>query len=410
MLEAVPGQRAAIPAPRSAAASEGTPGPADTPGSPAAARRPHFHLLGGALAVVLYAAVRLLGAGALGAYLSSHDGSLFDVLTRADGDWYQRLAENGYDRTVPIGADGLADTTNLAFFPLYPWLIRGLAAVVPADVQVLQVVIAFAAGLVCAAALYAIGAHLHSRRAGILLAVLWGVLPHAVVQTMGYTESLFTALAAWSLYAVLRRNWITAAPLCVLAGLTRPTGLALIAAVCLAALVAVIRDPRKWSAWAAMVIAPLGTLGFIAWVSRRIGRWDAYPYIQGEAWNNTFDGGAGTGRTLGGLLDPEVPLPLIVTTVVLLGSVALCLVAIGARVPWPMLVYVAGILILTIGSGEYYWAKGRLLLPAFPLLLPIAYALARARSLITAPVVLTLLTVFSAWYGIFLLTQWRSSP
>jgi hypothetical protein len=50
-----------------------------------------------------------------------------------------------------------------------------------------------------------------------------------------------------------------------------------------------------------------------------------------------------------------------------------------------------------------------LLLPAFPLLLPAAAALARA-SRVHRRTVLTALAMGSAWYGTYLLTVWRFSP
>src|SRR4029078_10416072 len=91
------------------------------------------------------------------------------------------------------------------------------------DTGTARVVVSWPAGALAALGLYAIGTHLRSRPTGIVLAGLFAVLPHAVVESMGYSEALFTALAAWSLWAVLRRYWLSAALLCVLAGLTRPT-------------------------------------------------------------------------------------------------------------------------------------------------------------------------------------------
>jgi Gpi18-like mannosyltransferase len=75
--------------------------------------------------------------------------------------------------------------------------------------------------------LYAVGKHLRSRTVGVFLAMLWCVVPHALVQNMAYSESLLTALCAWGLYALLRRQWLLAGTLCLFAGLTRPTANAL---------------------------------------------------------------------------------------------------------------------------------------------------------------------------------------
>jgi hypothetical protein len=383
---------------------------ARTAGDAGAWRRLWPHLRGGLTAVLLWAALRAIGLWALHHYAAPRGLTLPSLLTRADGDWYMVLAQRGYDQAVPLAADGGAAATNLAFFPLYPGLVALVAGWVPGDIQAVQVVIACATGVAAAAGLYAIGAHLHGPRAGVFLAGLWGALPHAVVETMGYSESLFTALSAWSLWAVLRRRWLTAGLLCVLAGLTRPTALALIAAVVLAALVAAVRDPRQWRAWLAIALAPLGTLGFVLWLNDRLGRWDAYFYVQREAWHNSFDFGAESWRTAGTLLQDGVPLPIVVTTVVLLAMVGLFVASLGARLPWPLLVYSAVVLVLAVGGDAYYWAKARMLLPAFPLLLPAALGMARSRNHAVGVAVLGVLTVIASWYGIFLLIHWRGSP
>jgi hypothetical protein len=258
--------------------------------------------------------------------------------------------------------------------------------------------------------LYALGTHLRDTTTGVLLAGLWAVVPHAVVESMGYGETLFTALAGWSLLAVLRARWLTAGVLCLLAGLTRPTGAALVAAVGLAALVAACREPKAWRAWSAMVLAPLGLLGFMAWVGVRLGRADAYLYVQGTAWRMRFDGGADTVQKLGTVVTQPVPLAFVVTTVVLVAGLALLVIGLAERLPWPLLLYAAGVLVLAIGGAGYYWAKGRLLLPAFPLLIPIAYALARSRNRTVPIVVITLLAGLSAFYGVYLCLIWKSSP
>ena len=106
--------------------------------------------------------------------------------------------------------------------------------------------------------MYAVGERLTAGgrdRAG----ALWAVLPHSLVLTMAYTEPLLTAFAAWALYALLRGRWGWAGGLAVLAGLTRPTGIAVAAAVvgCAAA----PELPRDGAAaaravWAAALAAP----------------------------------------------------------------------------------------------------------------------------------------------------------
>jgi hypothetical protein len=66
-------------------------------------------------------------------------------------------------------------------------------------------------------------------------------------------------------------------------------------------------------------------------------------------------------------------------------------------------------IVLTFGTTHYFWTKGRLLIPAVTLLLPIAVGLARARGR-TMLVVLSVIVLSSAWYGTYLSLVWIHSP
>lgn len=189
----------------------------------------------------VYAAVRIVGLVVLWVAASVAGKDAPHLLSeRWDSVWYQRVAENGYGYTVTL-ADG-AIHSDLAFFPLLPALERGIAEVTPLGLAGAGLLVAWVAGLLAAWGIFAVGARLYGRRAGVVLAALWGVYPTAFVQSMAYTETLFTALAAWSLYAVLTRRWIVAGALCVLAGLTRPSAAALIAALAITAAATLVRE------------------------------------------------------------------------------------------------------------------------------------------------------------------------
>lgn len=199
--------------------------------------RPTLTALGG------YAATRLIGLAvlAIAAAATGKDG-LHRLKGRWDSVWYVRVAEHGYGYEVTLPNGDVH--SDLAFFPLLPALERGLSAVLPVDAATAGLLVSWTAALAAAWGIYRCGAHVAGERAGVLLAVLWGVYPTAFVQSMAYTETLFTALAAWSLYAVLRGRWILAGALCAAAGLTRPTAAALIAALGITALVTLVRERR----------------------------------------------------------------------------------------------------------------------------------------------------------------------
>ena len=90
----------------------------------------------------------------------------------------------------------------------------------------------------------------------------------------------------------------------------------------------------------------------------------------------------------------------------LVASVVLLGVAIRMRLPWPLLVYTAAVLVTVWASDGQIHSRIRLLVPAFPLLVPVAVGLARRRTG-TAAAVLAAATVASAWFGGYSLTIWR---
>ncbi|WP_327289827.1 hypothetical protein [Streptomyces sp. NBC_01198] len=350
-----------------------------------------------------YLLVRLVATGILWLWANSAHQSLAGVLGRKwDSIWFLGIIQHGYDHGSPL-------ESNLAFFPLYPESVRAAAAISPVGTAATGIVLAWIFAAAAAWGLYAIGAKLHDHRTGVLLALLWGCIPHAVVESMAYTESLFTALAVWTLYALLDKRWLTAGVCCLLAGLSRPTATALIPAVCLAALFAVIRRPTAWRAWAAMLLAPAGWLGYMLWVAARVHRLDGWFHIQKAGWGSSWDGGRFTVVNARHILRGESPLDLYAVTLVLLLAVALFALTVAQRQPWPLLLFSALLLATSIGGSGYYHSKARFLVAAFPLLIPPAAALARARPATTVTVVTTL-TLISSYFGGYLLLVWVHSP
>ncbi|WP_030779076.1 glycosyltransferase family 39 protein [Streptomyces sp. NRRL S-920] len=357
-------------------------------------------------AVLAYAAVRTLGLLVFVPWAHGERRGVRHLLMASwDCDWYLRIAQNGYAHELGTRIDG----NNLAFFPLYPLLIRAGDALLPwLPRGAAGLSVSVAASLLAAWGIFAVGDRLYGRRAGVVLAVLWGSLPVALVQWMGYTESLFTALCAWSLYAVLSGRWLWAGSLAALAGLTRPTGVALAAAVSLTALLSLRRSYAPRPLLGAL-IAPLGWLAYVAWVGLRLGRWDGYFAVQ-KLWHNKWDGGVETVRRMQALFMTERPaLFYAMVTAVLLGSVVLYVLSAIDRQPLPLLVFTGLLLLIVLGSSGVYFPRARFLLPGFPLLLPLAVALARART----PVLVTVLTAAalgSAAFGGHMLLGWHGPP
>ncbi|MFF2368838.1 hypothetical protein ACFVU0_39845 [Streptomyces sp. NPDC058122] len=357
-------------------------------------------------ALTAYAAVRLTGLLTLALWAHRRHHGVWPILAAQwDAHWYLGIADHGYARHLGTAFDA----NNLAFFPLYPVLVKAVAAVTPGTRASTGLAIAVVCSFVAAWGVHAVGSHLHGRRAGVLLTVLWAALPVGLVQWMGYTESLFTAFAAWALYATLTGRLLWAASLAALAGLTRPTGVAVAAAVAVAALLS-LRRGFSVRALAAVVLAPAGWLAYVGWVGHRLGRWDGYFAVQ-RLWHNEWDGGAETVRRLREVLaqnsSPE--LFLVMVTATLLAAVALYALSVGDRQPLPLLVFTGILLLIVLGSGGVYFPRARFLLPGFPLLLPLALYLARASRRLRT-LFLTAAVLGSAYCGAYMVLVWPSAP
>lgn len=355
------------------------------------------------LAVGAYLFVRLVGLLLLWSWAAGRHKSLGYLLGRTwDAVWYVGIVQHGYDSGSPL-------FSNMAFFPLFPYAARAVTLVSPLSAPDAAIAVAWISGALAAWGLYAVGNRLYDRRTGIVLAMLWGALPHAITESMGYSEGLFTALAAWTLYFVLAESWLAAGALCLLAGLTRPTAVALIPTVCLPALLALVRRRAGWRAGAGILLAPLGWLGYLGFVAYRTHHLDGWFRIQKLGWGSGWDGGVYTLREGHTVLVRAMPLDLYLVTLVLALAVLFFVLSVLSRQPWPLLLYSALLLAVTLGGSGYYNAKARFLVVAFPLLLAPATALARARRG-TAVSVLVFLIAFSAYCGGYLLLVWNHSP
>ncbi|WP_262058317.1 glycosyltransferase family 39 protein [Streptomyces sp. STR69] len=371
-------------------------------------------------ALLGYAAVRALGLVVLAVWSAARGKSAHTLLTaRWDALWYTRVADLGYGYEVRLPNGDVH--SNLAFFPLLPWLERFMHAVSPLSYADGGLVVSLLASLAAAWGIFAVAEHVYGRRAGVCAVLLWAVLPVGIVQSMAYSESLFTALAAWSLYAVLTGRWPTAGVLALFAGLTRPVGLAVVAALWVAGiasfvgaassagLTSFVRDrsaalapgARNWRCALGLVLAPLGAAGYVLWVGHRTGK-GPLGYLDVQAgWRNGFDGGAAFARFVG---EKFTSFPSALAGVGLIVGVGLVvwLYVVGVRQgqPLPLLVYTGVVTALALCASSYFGSKPRLLMPAFPLLFPLALALARLRTSRSAWVV-SGVAVASAVYGAF---------
>ena len=306
-------------------------------------------------AILLYLVIRTASVQLLDLLAARRGATLTDRLTAWDGQWYLRLAVHGYadlPGTLDAARQPYSDAP-MAFFPLYPKLVAAVMWLGP-DVVTAALTVSVLAGLVLACGLIRIGRAVSPERGdrtGLLLVALWAGAPMAIVFSMAYTEAVFCAFAVWSLVGVLERRWMLAGLCAFAAGLSRSTAVVLVAVVVVAALVAVFRRAEKrWWALAGAAVAPLGVAGYLGFVAYRTGSWTGWQDIELRGWNTEFDFGAETADSVLARLTGDESVFSTLTVLLLLGAVALVLVAAFIRVPWALTLYGAGVLLLAFGT------------------------------------------------------------
>ncbi|WUE96904.1 mannosyltransferase family protein [Streptomyces sp. NBC_00490] len=326
----------------------------------------------------MFALARLTGAAVLAATAWATGHRPLALLGRSwDSRWYLGIAEHGYGRALRVPPDLVF--SDLAFFPLYPALVRAVTALSPLSGGAAGLLVSWTAAAVAAAGLYALGAHLHGRAVAATLVLLWGLLPHSVVLSMAYTEPLLTAFAAWSLYAVLTGRWLWAGTLATLAGLARPNGFAVAAAVLVTAACEIGRRRGKVThrLWTGAALAPLGWCAYVLWVGHREGDLLGGYFEVQRRWGSRFDFGRGSLHVVRRLLLQGDRLVFPMALLIVAAAVVLYALLLADRAPLPLLVYSGVLLLITLGGSGFFASKPRFLLPAFPLLLPLARALVR---------------------------------
>ncbi len=204
--------------------------------------------------------------------------SVRHVLLPWDGQWYAHIADRGY-AGVP--------RTGLRFFPLYPLAGRYLRYLVGGQTRISLVLIANIAALVYAGLLHRLVARETGDRA-LAQRVAWlvALVPPAFVLVFAYSEAVTGCLVVAVFLCIRRRNWYGAAAFGFLAGLVRPSGVLIAAAIGIEALRG-WRDVRvrEWLARGVALLGPLAGLGaYLAWVGVTFGHW-MYPLrVQNRAF------------------------------------------------------------------------------------------------------------------------------
>jgi hypothetical protein len=272
--------------------SEEEPKTADRRGSPVTLPPPPFSKpgagkrdLGGAVSFVLvvYAASRLfyLLAGALlagvlpagGFYRITPDVPLgtLNIWAHWDGAWYAQIVSDGYAGHAPA---------STAFFPLYPLLVRSFAELFGGPLSLgatslWGVLVSLAFLPLALFFVYRVAEDGWGEGAARTTTLALAFFPTAFFLNSAYTESLFLALSAGSLWAYRVRGDLLLA--CVLAGFaaaTRNVGVFLLAPLAYEWFRGVREsgwDRSRVAEGANLALVPAGLLAYMAYLWMRFG-------------------------------------------------------------------------------------------------------------------------------------------
>jgi hypothetical protein len=365
-----------------------------------------------ATAAVVYLGIRVLGLAVVafllrhGAYQQAHL-SLEQWIIGGDGGFYRLIATHWYDHEVLQHSQ----FTIFASFPGYPAAIDSLAWLPGVSIALAGFAVTILAGLAAAWGLATLGLKLTAdSRISVIMVAIWAAAPGSLALSRVHSEALFCALAVWALVALVDRRWLTAGVLVMLAGTVRSTALALVAAVAVAVALALIEAARTrqrigawWRPVAALLLAPLGLLGYWGYVGRVMHRPDGWFWIESHDFQISFDWGKSTIRVIWDTFLYQTSAAQLLLVLVILGSVALTAWSLSERIPVYLHVYTVVVVVMAVAtSANWLSEKPRYLLPAFLLALPVARLLAPLRTSVLIPVIVVL-TLASAWMGVYLL-------
>jgi len=259
------------------------------------------------------------------------------------------LTAPGYRQKFPGDLD-----LYIVFFPLFPWLVAGVDAVIGAPI-VAAFTVTSVASLFVAPMLYRLVAADLGERIGRRSALLLLIFPTAYFLHIGYTEALFLALAFGSLWLARTDRWLGAGILGGLAALTRVNGLVLIPALVVEAWLQWRVHRRLDARWAlALGLVAAGFGVYLALNLAVYGDPFAFSEIQRRHWfkdlSPPWEGILGLGRWMS---DPDADIALMYgwaeLLFVVIGFVGVVAAVVRLRPTWAA--WMAGNWLLIVSTG-----------------------------------------------------------
>jgi hypothetical protein len=190
-----------------------------------------------------------------------------------DGVWFVKIAADGY-----AGNDG-----SVAFFPLYPLMVRWVGIVFDNNLVVAGVVVSLACYFAAIYFLYRLVAARFGARVAYRTCLYLSIFPTAFYWQAVYSESMFLMLSAACVLWSTEGRWKIAGFAGLAAALTRSAGFLLIVPMALC-----YYEQRGWklrrtdSSVASLLMIPEGLMVWMAYLSLRFGKPLLFAQVQDQ--------------------------------------------------------------------------------------------------------------------------------
>lgn len=249
------------------------------------------------IAVVLASRLLLFFVGLFTLYSHGIEAHLdwatwVDLSCRWDCGWYRGIVENGYG----VSSAEQPGATSWAFYPLLPLLVAGLKSVFgSADLRLL------ASGLSTVLLVLALGMiHRYARvignseRVAATAVLIVAFLPHGIVFSSFYTESLFLFLLAGTMLSLRLQHYLLAGVCAALLSATRSNGIFIIVFILLQLWLLLgsavfFRPWRNPYPFVALLMAPLGAFAYWTYAFYETGDAFAMATTVRHGWGWSWD-------------------------------------------------------------------------------------------------------------------------
>lgn len=335
------------------------------------------------------------------------------LLRRGDGTWYLWIAQHGYSVGQLLGDSNFySPKSDYVFYPVLPGLIRTISTS-GVSVEHAALIVNALSTILTALLVFRFLKVEYSEFVSFAVPAMWVFQPFAIVLVSVLTESLFALFTIGVLLCIQQKREYLAAFLMICVCLSRTTGAAVALSVLIYFAIQVLKKSRSISTfrpseWTLIVASLLGPLLWPAYVATKLGRADAYFYLQGEQWHSKFDGGITfISKTLESLnfLDSE-PTTTRFQIVAIANVTALLLFILLIRTRPHILIWLTTLGIISMAASQAGWfsVKQRFLVPAYFLFIPVALWLEPKPKTVkygTAATFLLMTTSMTWWISIY---------